>query len=228
MSFVNGTAAARTGTLLRHQETVAADALADLVPSGPPLGAFVSSPGLGAVPAAAVAVAKAAPAIIDVIKRFGGGGVSIGDRAQAIWKSLPPEAIRARVGAGGWWYDIEDGHQLSHEEAENRQRTTAAAAINARVGDDGWWYDNQTGQQLTYQDAIDRYERLTVTGSPLPDRPSPLPSFTPSNALPVNRVPVRPATGASSVARAGLTPTAIVVGLGAIVAIALVTGSRKR
>lgn len=213
MSFVGN---ANRGVRLRHQETIAADALADLIPA---------SPGLGFAPiAGATAVAKAAPAIIDIIKRFG-GGVSVGDRAQEIWKSLPPEAIGARVGAGGWWYDIEDGHQLSHEEAANRQREVAAAAIGARVGPDGWWYDNQTGIQLTYQDAIDRYERLTVVG---PSSSGTLPqTFRPSNAFPLGtemsaRVPSAP------MQTAGLTPAAMVIGLGVLVGLAVAMRKGRR
>lgn len=92
---------------------------------------------------------------------FGGGGVT--DYRRMMLDLIPPDAINARVGADGWWYDKGDGHKLSHEEAEAKQNAYAARVIGAQIGADGWFYLN--GQKLSSQQA---YELFTNPGSGLP------------------------------------------------------------
>jgi hypothetical protein len=145
--------------------------------------------------AIAVGAKKALPFIMSAWRTFGGKRISVGDKAQAIWKSLPAEAINAHVGEGGWWYDNDDNHRLSQLEADDRKKQVAAAAIGATIGDNGWWFDNDTGVKLSFQDSIDRFAALT--GQPATNTPSPLPIRPAPSPLPIrpapSPLPIRPA-----------------------------------
>lgn len=151
------------------------------------LGAFVEARGLGFAFTAA-GVAKAAPIVIDTITRLFGSHPSedVTNPIHAIVDALPPEAVNARKGSDGWWYDLADGHRLTHEEADARKNQVVAETIGCHVGPDGWWYDNETGQQVSHQDAWLRYQRYlnpsaapVTSGTPFsPIHPLPFPAPT--------------------------------------------------
>lgn len=182
------------------------------------LGAFVESDQLGFV-AEGIMLAKSAPIVIDTIKRLFGGAPpeSVTNPISTIVEALPAEAIHARQGADGYWYDLTDGHKLTHDEATRRKNDVVAAVIGATVGTDGWWYD-ASGRQLSHGDAWALYQRhLNPTGvSPVPIPFSPI---YPTPGTPITRTGAAPKI-------AGMSGTTMLLVVGAAVALTLM--SRKK
>lgn len=130
-------------------------------------GATVGSAGgpIGSVVSAVVSIAA------NVLGQLG-RKVQPSDPLEAITDKIPPSAINASVGADGWWYDNDDNHKLSHQEASIRQHQVGAAAIGASVGNDGWWYDNADNHKLTHAEAWERYQTLVRSGGNYAGSPS--------------------------------------------------------
>ena len=105
-------------------------------------------------------IAAAIPAIVQAIGGVKAKGAAVSDPVSAVWQALPASAVNARVGSDGWWYDLSDGHQLSHAEAAQRQQQVVAASIYATVGANGWWLDTTDGHQLSHAEAWTRYQYL--------------------------------------------------------------------
>ena len=211
-----------------HIDPVAMDLLESAPASDGALGVFNDN-GLGVIQFAAVA--KAVPIIVDLFRRFGGGRTSTGDIAQAIWKNLPASAVNARVGPDGYWYDLTDGHRLSHEEAAERQKRVVADAIGAVIGSDGWWYDPDTNVRLSYQDTIDRFNALSQGGGlPVgapggPSVPAPAPGTTTWGGGAAPYQPGETTTGTGAPKMAGMSTGMIALVVGAAV---LLTMASKR
>jgi hypothetical protein len=203
MSFVGGTAtargrAARSGSaryldpivmaaFSRDQMLLPSGALEGpyLLPSGALEGPYLlpsgALEGMGVLPALVAAI----PSVIDAIGKVFGSHHSLPDPIAAVWQKIPPEAINAKVGSGGWWYDNADGHQLTHEEAAARQQALVASTVGATVGGDGWWVDDSDGHQLTHAEVWERYQALySGTAAPggqgLPRIPSGMRPTSPS------------------------------------------------
>lgn len=189
-------------------------------PTAPALGVFVrpdqfgfSTSTVGGAAAAGASAGSIIPgvgttvgAVIGTVVSLAGslfarGGGQPSDPLEHLTDQIPPEAINAHVGEGGWWYDNTDGHQLSHEEAAQKQHAVGAASINAHVGAGGWWYDNNTGQQLSHADAWSRYQQLVahggLYGEPL-DMGGGTPPITFTPAPPVNTPPTLQPTSPGS------------------------------
>lgn len=111
------------------------------------------------------AILKAVPTVVGFIRQVSGGGSATSDPIAAVWQAVPPSAINAREGTGGYWYDLATGSELSHEEAAERQQNLVAAMIHAHVGPQGWWVDDTTGETLDHDAVWARYQTLGGTGT---------------------------------------------------------------
>lgn len=181
------------------------------------LGAFAvtRSSGLGIFGIDDALIATAASAIGGMVR--GMKNQTVSDPVSAIWKAIPAAAIGARVGSDGWWYSLDDGHRLTHEEAATRQQQITAAVIGATVGADGWWMKD--GQQLSHQQAWSMYQQMagiTPTGT------------TPGagGGSPVPGTPIRSTPSGTGIA--GLSTTTILMVLGGAVLLAVAMKKRGR
>jgi hypothetical protein len=173
-----------------------------------------------------VVIAAAIPAITNLI-RGASSRPGLQDPVAAVWQGLGAEQINAYVGPDGWWYDNDDQHRLSHEEAAQRQQAIVAASIGARVDpSSGWWMDDQDGHQLSHAEAWSRYQELEagqpISRTPVPEYRPGAPSFptTPIGKPRVQQGGMLAGLGTVS------TPTLLLIG-GAVVVAALLLGGRK-
>ena len=191
-----------------YADPVAMELLAENGTGADGLG-VMNAPGLGVVPAVIVTAAKAAPYVVSIVRNIvGGGSQPLVDPIRDIWSELPPAAINAREGADGWWYDLSDGHRLSHDEAAKKQQQATAATIGATVGSDGWWY-GADGHRISHDEAWQLYSQLASGGSPSAATPMPgsggsNTGIVPFQPAPQTYVPWGPGTPAPS---PGATPS---------------------
>jgi hypothetical protein len=86
------------------------------------LGDFDAGTGAAAGATVGSVVPVVGTTIGGIIGAIGGALAPLFGSHAAPWTpaTCPPATVNARVGSDGWWYDLSDGHQLTHQEASAR------------------------------------------------------------------------------------------------------------
>jgi hypothetical protein len=225
VSYHGGTlASGHDAPAILYRDPLTSRALRDLLTPAPTLGMFPATSHLGFFGIDDAFIASAVPLVRNLIGSHATQAAT--DPVSAVWKAIPADAVNARVGADGWWYDLADGHRLEHEEAALRQQQLVAGTIGASVGTGGWWVDNADGHQLSHAEAYQRYQQLhagqTVGGTPIATNSTPW-APSPTGPIPFSTTGKKPTT-----AVAGISPTTLLVLGGVGVVLLAMSGRRGR